>query len=141
MPTRFQTPAQYPRTTRPDWELLENDHDYFVQVLGQLFQAQGYAVAGIRNWPSQLDNQPREAMFFLERQGQMSIGLGLRWLLMVTSDVIGGFTRALGGPQESRAVIVTTSLFTEAAVQSASRLSIELYDRDRLWQVITKVWP
>jgi restriction endonuclease Mrr len=58
----------------------------------------------------------------------------------VTSDIVGRFERALNASQAHQGLIVTTSLFTEAARERARGLPVALYDREDLGVWIEDVW-
>jgi len=126
---------------RPDWRLMLNDVDYFRRALARLFMARGYLVRG--NWVHQdpLDETPREVIFALERGGTRYAALCVRWIVPVTSDVIGRFEQSLPATQANVGMIVTTSIFTDGALERARGLPVELYDREILLKWIELAWP
>jgi hypothetical protein len=126
---------------RPDWRLMLDDEDYFRQALARLFLSRGYLVRG--DWVHQdpLDETPREVMFALERGGTRFAALCVRWIVPVTSDVIGRFEQSLPATQANVGMIVTTSIFTEGALERARGLPVELYDREHILKWIEQTWP
>src|SRR5215510_11039311 len=112
---------------RPDWRLMMNDVDYFQQAMAKLFTARGYQVHGHWVHHDPLDETPREVMFALERGGTRYAALCVRWIVPVTSEVIGRFA--------------TTSIFTEGALERARGLPVELVDREALQKWIALAWP
>ena len=117
-----------------------DDMDYFRRALARLFTARGYAVRG--QWVHQdpLDETPREVMFALERSGTRYAALCVRWIVPVTSDVIGRFEQSLPATRADVGLIVTTSVFTEGALERARGLPIELVDREHLQGWIELAW-
>ena len=128
------------RRRRPVWRRMLSDSEYFRASLVTLFQRQGYAVHG--HWIHQdpLDETPREVVFALERAGTRYAALCVRWLVPVTSDVIGRFDRALATTQAHVGIIVTTSVYTEGALERARVAPVELYDRNHLQRWIAQAW-
>jgi HJR/Mrr/RecB family endonuclease len=126
---------------RPVWRRMLADIDYFRDALATLFRRQGYAIHG--HWVHQdpLDETPREIVFALERRGTRYAALCVRWLVPVTSDVIGRFDQALTATQAHIGIIVTTSVYTDAALERARGLPVELYDRDHVQRWIAQAWP
>jgi hypothetical protein len=126
---------------RPEWRRMLGDVDYFQQAMGRLFAARGYAVQG--HWVHQdpLDETPREVIFALERSGTRYAALCVRWIVPVTSDVIGRFEQSLPATRAHVGMIATTSIFTEGALERARGLHLELYDRETLQQWIDLAWP
>jgi hypothetical protein len=124
--------TRWPSVPRADWARMEAEHDYFCQVLTGLLEDFGFEVLGQQVHQDPLENQARECLFFLQRERQAYIALGLRWLTVITSDVIGRCERGLCVLQADGAMIFTTSLFTDAAMQAARGPAIQLYDRHKL---------
>ena len=106
---------------RPIWRRMLNDSEYFRDSLVTLFQRQGYAVHG--HWIHQdpLDETPREVVFALERAGTRYAALCVRWLVPVTSEVIGRFDRALAATQAHVGIIVTTTGFSGRIIAGTNR--------------------
>jgi hypothetical protein len=117
------------RRRRPIWRRMLNEADYFRQALTQLFTTQGYDVRGHWTHQDPLDETPREVVFALERAGTLYAALCVRWLVPVTSEIIGRFEEALATTHAQVGIIVTTSVFTAGAVQRAKGLPVVLYDR------------
>jgi hypothetical protein len=117
---------------RPIWARLTHEPDYFQQVLARLFARQGYMVRG--QWVHQdpADDAPREVVFALEKDGTLCAALCTRWIVPVTSDVVGRFERALAATCAPAGMIVTTSFFTAAARERARGLPVALYDRTHM---------
>jgi HJR/Mrr/RecB family endonuclease len=124
------------RRRRPIWRRMLNEVDYFRQALAQLFAAQGYVVHGHWTHQDPLDETPREVVFALEKAGTLYAALCVRWLVPVTSEVIGRFEQALATTRAEVGIIVTTSVFTEGALQRAKRLPVVLYDRTHVMKWI-----
>ncbi|MCC6190718.1 MAG: restriction endonuclease [Anaerolineales bacterium] len=117
------------RRRRPVWRRMLNEMDYFRQALAQLFTAQGYRVHEYWTHQDPLDEAPREVVFALEKAGTLYAALCVRWIVPVTSEVIGRFEKALAATRADVGIIVTTSIFTDAALERAKGLPVELYDR------------
>jgi hypothetical protein len=117
-----------------------NDIEYFRASMEAIFQARGYAVQG--HWVHQdpLDETPREVVFALEKADTLYAALCVRWLLPVTSDVIGRFDKALATTQAHVGIIVTTSVYTDGALERARGLPVELYDRSHVQRWIAQAW-
>ena len=126
---------------RPDWRLMLNDVDYFQQAMSKLFAARGYQVHGLWVHQDPLDETPREVIFALERGGTRYAALCVRWIVPVTSEVIGRFEQSLPATQADIGMIATTSIFTEGALGRARGLRVELYDRNELQKWIALAWP
>ncbi len=126
---------------RPDWRLMLNDVDYFQQAMSKLFTARGYQVHGLWVHQDPLDETPREVIFALERSGTRYAALCVRWIVPVTSDVIGRFEQSLPATQADIGMIATTSIFTEGALERARGLRVELYDRNELQKWIALASP
>jgi restriction endonuclease Mrr len=88
-----------------------------------------------------LDETPREVMFALERGGTRSAALCVRWIVPVTSDVIGRFEQSLPATRAGVGVLVTTSVFTDGALERARGLPDELYDQEHILKWIEQAWP
>ena len=123
-------------STRPDWGRLEADHDYFCRLLSELFTRNGYQVLELRVYHDPREEVARECGVVLQRDGKRYVGLGLRQDLVVTSDVVGRLGRALRTAQAAAGLVITTSFFTAAAVEAARGLSIRLYNRHQLWELL-----
>jgi hypothetical protein len=117
------------RRGRPIWRRMLGEVDYFRQSLAQLFAAQGYEVKGHWTHQDPRDETPREVVFALEKAGTLYAALCVRWLVPVTSEVIGRFEKALTTTRAQAGIIVTTSVFTAGALQRARGLPVVLYDR------------
>jgi hypothetical protein len=126
---------------RPIWRRMLNDVEYFRDSLEAVFRRQGYAIQG--RWVHQdpLDETPREVVFALEKAGTHYAALCVRWLLPVTSDVISRFDQALATTRAEIGIIVTTSVYTDAALERARGRPVELYDRDHVQRWIAQAWP
>ena len=126
---------------RPDWRFMMGDADYFRRGLTRLFTARGYAVRA--DWVHQdpLDETPREVIFALERGGTRYTALCVRWIVPVTSEVIGRFEQSLPATHADVGIIVTTSIFTDGALERARGLRMELYDREHIRKWIEQAWP
>src|SRR5437870_10986536 len=126
---------------RPEWRLMLGDVDYFQQAMAKLFAARGYAVQGLWVHQDPRDETPREVIFALERGGTRYAALCVRWIVPVTSDVIGRFEQSLPATQADIGMIATTSIFTDGALERARGLRVELYDREHLQKWIALAWP
>jgi hypothetical protein len=126
---------------RPVWRRMLNEVDYFRHALARLFAAQGYTIKGHWTHQDPLDETPREVVFALEKAGTRYAALCVRWLVPVTSEVVGRFDKALAATQAHVGIIVTTSVFTDAAVERARGLPVELYDRTHVEKWIEAAWP
>jgi hypothetical protein len=126
---------------RPVWSRMLGDVDYFRASLAALFRAQGYLVHG--HWVHQdpADETPREVVFALERASTRYAALCVRWVEPVTSEVVGRFERALAATQAHIGILITTSVYTQAAVDRAHGLPVELYDHTHLQRWMAQVWP
>ena len=124
----------------PEWPRLTADTDYYRRVLGVVFPTQGFQVGGYRVFKDPLEEAPREILYSLRKDGRLYAALCVRWIVPVTSDVIGRFEQALALSKADQGVIVTTSVFTEAARERARGLPVTLYDREDLVQWIGAVW-
>jgi HJR/Mrr/RecB family endonuclease len=127
------------RRRRPIWRRMLNEVDYFRQALAQLFAAQGYQVRGHWTHQDPLDETPREVVFALEKAGTLYAALCVRWLVPVTSEVIGRFDEALATTRAEVGIIVTTSVFTEGALQRARGRPVVLYDRTHVMKWIEEM--
>jgi hypothetical protein len=133
-------PRARARRRRAVWRQMLNEIEFFREALERIFRAQGYAVRG--HWVHQdpLDESPREVVFALERAGTRYAALCVRWLVPVTSEVIGRFDAALAETHAHIGIIVTTSVYTEAALERARGLPVELYDRGHVRRWIARGW-
>jgi HJR/Mrr/RecB family endonuclease len=116
------------RWRRPRWPQMLVDMDYFRRVLERLFSDHGFAIQGYWIHQGRQDETPREVVFALERGGTHYAALCVRWVVPVTSEVIAQFEQALATTAADEGVIVTTSIFTQAALERARGLPVELYD-------------
>ena len=121
---------------RADWARLESDHNYFCRLLSELFTRNGYQVLELRVYQDPRDEVARECGVVLQRDGKRCVGLGLRQDLVVTSDVVGRLGRSLRPARAAAGLVITTSFFTDAAVEAARGLSIRLYNRHQLWELL-----
>lgn len=128
------------RMAPPQWQRLVADTDYFCRVLGIVFPTQGYQVGGYRIFRDPLEEEAREVLYSLRKQGRLCAALCVRWIVPVTSDVVGRFEQALAVSHADEGLIVTTSRFTDAARERARGLPVTLYDRDDLSHWIEAVW-
>jgi HJR/Mrr/RecB family endonuclease len=55
--------------------------------------------------------------------------------------VIGRFEQSLPASRADVGIIVTTSIFTDGALERARGLPVELYDRDHILKWIEQAWP
>lgn len=124
----------------PEWQRVLADTEYFRRVLSRVFPARGYQVTGYRLYQAPRDEQPRELVFALRKEGVLYAALCVRWIVPVTSDVVGRFEQALAASKAEQGLIVTTSLFTEAARERARGLPLALYDREDVGAWIGEVW-
>jgi hypothetical protein len=124
------------RRRRPIWRRMINEVDYFRQALAQLFAAQGYEVRGHWTHQDPRDETPREVVFALEKAGTLYAALCVRWLVPVTSEIIGRFDEALATTRAEVGIIVTTSVYTQGALQRAKGLPVVLYDRTHVMKWI-----
>lgn len=121
-------PAARERRRRPRWPLMLVDMDYFRRTLERLFADHGFAIQGYWIHQGQQDETAREVVFALERGGTHYAALCVRWVVPVTSEVIAQFEQALSATGADMGVIVTTSIFTQGALERARGLPVELYD-------------
>ena len=126
---------------RADWRFMLADAEYFRRALALLFAARGYTVRGLQIHHDPLDEAPREVVFALEREGTRYAALCVRWIVPVTSEVVARFVASLAGARADIGIIVTTSIFTDGALERARGLPLELYDREHLQQWIEHAWP
>lgn len=124
----------------PQWRRVVADTDYYRQVLGVLFPTRGYQVAGYRVFKDPLEDEEREIIFSLRKDGQMYAALCVRWIVPVTSEIVGRFEQALAASKAERGLIVTTSVFSAAARERAMGLPVLLYDREDLKVWIGELW-
>jgi hypothetical protein len=126
--------------TRPQWDHLLADTDYFKQSVWRIFRALGYQVVWARAFTDPLERQEREVVFFLKRRGELSVALCGRWVIPITSEIVTRYQRALSTTPATRGMIVTTSWFTEAAQAAAVGLEVELHDGRQLAEWIQNIW-
>lgn len=129
------------RQHRPDWQRLLADTDYYARVLAALFRGRGYQVRGWQSFRDPLDEDERVLLFALRAGETQHAALCVRWIIPVTSEVVGRFGKALATTQASAGLIVTTSIFTKGALETARDLPVELCDRQRLMGWIDRAWP
>jgi len=128
------------RAGRPVWRRMLADIEYFRASLAAIFRAQGYTIQGHWIHQNPLDESPREVVFALEKAGTLYAALCVRWLVPVTSEVIGRFEKALATTQAHVGIIVTTSVYTDGALERARGLPVELYDRNHVQRWIAQAW-
>jgi hypothetical protein len=128
------------RMALPEWQRLVADTDYYRRVLNIVFPTQGYQVGGSRVFHDPLEEEAREIVYSLRKDGHLYAALCVRWIVPVTSDVVGRFEQALATSRADQGMIVTTSVFTEAARERARGLPVALYDREDLGRWIEAVW-
>lgn len=125
---------------RPDWPRMLADPDYFRQQLITIFKARGYKVLRWWAFNDPIERQPREVVFALQRGGQVYAALCGRWVIPITSEVVTRFEQALASTQASAGILLTTSHFSEAALDRARGLPVELHDGARLQEWIDEIW-
>jgi len=123
-------------TAQPDWLQVETEHNYFCRALADLFAANGYRVLAAHPHQGQGEPEARECGYLLQRDDKLVLGLGLRQVLVVTSDVVGRLGRALLSARADSGLLLTTSSFTMAALRAAQDWQIELYDRQQLRKLL-----
>ncbi len=126
--------------TRPEWARMLADTDYFKQSVWRIFRARGYKVQWAKAFNDPIERQPRDVVFALTWRGELVVAVCGRWVIPITSDVITRFQEALATTQAKRGMIITTSVFTEAAKAAAIGLPVELHDRDQLAKWIGEIW-
>jgi len=125
---------------RPEWARMLADTNYFKQSVWRIFRARGYKVQWARTFIDPIERQPREVVFALTHRGELVAALCGRWVIPITSEVITRFDQALATTQAKRGMIVTTSVFTEAAKTAGIGLPVELYDGEQLAKWIGEIW-
>jgi hypothetical protein len=128
------------RMATPEWQRLLADTDYYRRVLAVVLPTQGFQVGGYRVFRDPLEAEAREILYSLRKDGRLYAALCVRWIVPVTSDIVGRFEQALATSRADRGLIVTTSIFTDAARDRARGLPVVLYDREDLGQWIEDVW-
>ena len=128
------------RMAVPEWPRLLADTEYFRRVLSVVLPVQGYVVGGYRTYQAPQEQAPREIVFSLRKDGRLYAALCVRWVIPVTSDIVGRFEQALAASKADEGLIVTTSVFTEAARERARGLPVALVDREGLEEWIAAVW-
>ena len=129
------------RRRRPVWERMLADTRYFTSAMRQLFVAQGYVVLHSRPLPDSTEAEPRDVVFELQRGRQTYMALCGRWVIPITSDQITRFEQALATVPSAGGVIVTTSFFSEAALERAQQLTrVTLYDGEALRRWLDELW-
>jgi hypothetical protein len=128
------------RLARPDWQRMLADTPYFRQSMHRLFKARGYEIVQWWEFRDPIERQVREVVFALRRRGHVYAALCGRWVIPITSEVIGRFEQALATTQARAGLIVTTSYFSDAARQRARGLPVELHDGDALQAWIGELW-
>jgi hypothetical protein len=126
---------------RPDWRHMLTDCDYFRHAMERLFAGRGYMVRGHWQHQDAMDETPREVMFALERGGTRYAALCVRWIVPVTSDVVARFEQSLPATRANVGMLITTSIFTDGALERARGLPVELYDREHILKWIELLWP
>jgi hypothetical protein len=124
----------------PEWPRLMADTDYYRRMLSVVFPVQGYVVGGYQVYQAPQEEAPREIVFSLRKDGVLYAALCVRWIVPVTSDIVGRFEQALNASKASQGLIVTTSIFTEGARERARGLPVVLVDREELEAWIRAVW-
>lgn len=125
---------------RPDWPRMLADPDYFRQQLIKIFKARGYKVLRWWAFNDPIERQPREVVMALQRGGQVYAALCGRWVIPITSEVVTRFEQALATTQASAGILLTTSHFSEAALDRARGLPVELHDGEHLQAWIDEIW-
>jgi hypothetical protein len=128
------------RKLRPEWARMLADTDYFHKSISRILAARGYQVE--RSWviTDPIERQAREVVLAVRRRGVPHAALCGRWVIPITSEVVARFEAALASTHARRGLIVTTSHFTEAAVQKAAGYPVELVDGEELKAWIREIW-
>jgi len=125
---------------RPNWERMLADPIYFKQSVWRILRARGYKVQWARGYDDPIERQPREVVFALSHRGELVAALCGRWVIPITSEIITRFDQALATTHARRGMIVTTSWFTDAAIDAAQGKPVELLDGKQLAQWIAEIW-
>jgi hypothetical protein len=128
------------QAARPVWERMLADTPYFRQSVWRIFRARGYKVQWARVFNDPIERQPREVVFALTHRGELVAALCGRWVIPITSEIITRFDRALATTHARRGMIVTTSYFTDAAIDAARGRPVELLDGKQLAEWIEDIW-
>ena len=126
--------------TRPNWERMLADTEYFKQSIWRIFRARGYKVQWVRVVTDPIERQEREMVFALMQRGELSVALCGRWVIPITSEIVTRYQKALATTKAKRGMIVTTSWFTDAAKSAAFGLAVELHDGRQLEEWIEDIW-
>lgn len=130
------------RRARPSWARLMADTDYLQSVLNAIFQFQGYTVLRCLPLPDPHEREVRDLVFELHRDGLTIAALCGRWVIPITSEIVTRFQTALVLVQAGGGMIVTTSSFTEAAIERARLLAgVTLHDGAAIRKWIAELWP
>lgn len=126
---------------RPVWERMLASTRDFTNAMRQLFVAQGYVVVHSRALPDPTEDEPRDVVFELRRGRQTYMALCGRWVIPITSDQITRFEQALATVPSAGGLIVTTSFFSEAALERAQQLArVTLYDGEQVRVWLDEYW-
>ncbi len=125
---------------RPNWQRMLADTPYFRQSMQRIFTARGYEVLQWWEFRDPIERQVREVVFALRKRGHLYAALCGRWVIPITSEVITRFEKALKTTQAAAGLIVTTSYFSDAALERARGLPVELHDGDTLLGWIGELW-
>jgi Restriction endonuclease len=125
---------------RPSWERMLADPDYFKQSVWRILRARGCKVRWARGYDDSIERQPREVVFALIHRGELVAALCGRWVIPITSEIITRFDRALATTRARRGMIITTSWFTDAAIEAAQGRPVELLDGKQLAAWIEDIW-
>jgi hypothetical protein len=128
------------RRQRPAWPQMIADTDYFQSALCRIFTARGYCVDCSWVIVDRIERQEREVVLALSRRGVLHAALCGRWVIPITSEIVTRFEEALVTTQAKRGLIVTTSYFTDAALQRAAGYPVELVDGQKLQSWIEEIW-
>lgn len=126
---------------RPEWDRMCAEIDYFRKALHHIFKAQGYKVTGYSILQEKYERETFMVLFALRKGGVVYCALCGRWFVPVTSDIIERFEKALASTRAPRGMIVTTGIFSPAALDRAHGLPVTLMDRTTIKQWIEEVWP
>jgi HJR/Mrr/RecB family endonuclease len=127
---------------RPAWPRMLAETPYFHRALLRVFRARGYRVE--QTWPIRdpIERQTREIVFALvDRRGRRFAALCGRWVIPITSEVIGRFDQALATTRADAGLIITTGEFTTAAIERAQGRPVQLYDGADLRRWLFEIWP
>lgn len=126
---------------RPQWDRMCAEIDYFRKALHHIFKAQGYKVSGYSILQEKYEREAFLVLFALRKGDVIYCVLCTRWFVPVTSDIIERFEKAMASTRARQGMIVTTSIFSPAALDRAKGLPVTLADRTDVAKWIEEVWP